>query len=34
MMAFGLRKGITVAISAEGTDEKQAVDSLEQFLTC
>lgn len=34
IMAFGLRKGMKVNISAEGSDEESAVDSIKQFLTC
>lgn len=34
IMAFGLRKGMTVNISASGSDEVQAVDSICAFLTC
>ena len=34
IMAFGLRKGMQVSISAEGSDEELAVDSIKQFLTC
>lgn len=32
MMAFGLRKGMQVEISADGADESQAVDTITQFL--
>ena len=32
MMAFGLRKGLMVEISADGVDETQAVDTLKEFL--
>jgi phosphocarrier protein len=34
IMAFGLRKGMQVNISAEGSDEEQAIESMKQFLTC
>lgn len=34
MMAFGLKKGMQVEISADGDDEAQAVDTIKQFLTC
>lgn len=34
MMAFGLKKGMKVEISADGVDEAQAVDKIKQFLTC
>lgn len=34
IMAFGLRKGMKVSISAEGSDEESAVDSIKQFLSC
>ena len=33
IMAFGLKKGMEVSISAKGTDEKAAVDCISQFLT-
>ena len=33
IMAFGLKKGMEVSISAKGTHEKAAVDSISQFLT-
>ena len=33
LMAFGLKKGMEVSISAKGTDEKAAVDCISQFLT-
>ncbi len=32
MMAFGLRKGLKVEISADGVDEAQAVDTIKEFL--
>lgn len=32
MMAFGLRKGLKVEISADGADEVQAVDTIKEFL--
>ncbi len=32
MMAFGLRKGLKVEISADGADEAQAVDTIKEFL--
>lgn len=32
MMAFGLRPGMTVEISADGADEAQAVDTIKKFL--
>ncbi len=32
MMAFGLRKGLKVEISADGVDEEQAVDTIKEFL--
>lgn len=32
MMAFGLKKGIKVEISADGADEAQAVDTIKEFL--
>lgn len=32
MMAFGLKKGIKVEISADGVDEVQAVDTIKEFL--
>ena len=34
IMAFGLKEGIEVTISAEGSDESQAIESLKKFLTC
>lgn len=34
IMAFGLREGMEVAVSADGEDENQAVDAIKQFLTC
>lgn len=34
IMAFGLKQGMKVSISAEGSDEEQAVDCIKQFLTC
>lgn len=34
IMAFGLKKGMEVVISAEGSDEEKAVDSIKDFLTC
>lgn len=34
MMAFGLKKGIKVEISAEGSDETDAADAIESFLSC
>ena len=34
IMAFGLKKGMVVNISASGSDEESAVDSLRQFLMC
>ncbi len=34
MMAFGLKKGMQVKISADGEDEVQAVDTIKKFLTC
>jgi len=33
IMAFGLKEGMTVTISAEGNDAEQAVDTLKKFLT-
>ena len=33
IMAFGLKEGIEVTISAEGSDESQAIESLKKFLT-
>lgn len=32
MMAFGLKSGIKVEISADGPDEELAVDTLKEFL--
>lgn len=32
MMAFGLREGMQVEISADGKDETQAIDTIKQFL--
>ncbi|MCR5515519.1 MAG: HPr family phosphocarrier protein [Lachnospira sp.] len=34
IMAFGLKPGIEVVISAEGDDESQAVESIKKFLAC
>jgi phosphocarrier protein len=34
IMAFGLRQGMKVNISAVGSDEEQAVDCIKQFLAC
>lgn len=34
IMAFGLKKGMEVSISAVGSDEEKAVDSIKEFLTC
>lgn len=33
IMAFGLKQGMEVSISAEGSDEEEAVDCIKQFLT-
>lgn len=33
IMAFGLRQGMKVIISAQGTDEEAAVDCISRFLT-
>lgn len=32
MMAFGLKEGLKVEISADGVDEAQAVDTIKEFL--
>lgn len=34
MMAFGLRKGMQVEISADGADSAEAVDTIKKFLAC
>ena len=34
MMAFGLKKGMQVEISADGADETQAVETIKNFLAC
>ena len=34
IMAFGLKKGMKVCVSATGSDEELAVDSIKQFLSC
>jgi phosphocarrier protein len=34
MMAFGLKNGIQVEISADGTDEGDAVEAVKHFLAC
>ena len=34
IMAFGLKKGMMVSVSATGSDEELAVDSIKQFLSC
>lgn len=34
MMAFGLKKGLQVKVSAEGSDEEMAINSIKNFLTC
>ncbi len=34
MMAFGLKNGMKVEISADGADESDAVDAVKHFLAC
>lgn len=34
IMAFGLKDGITVTISASGSDETEAVNAIKNFLIC
>ena len=34
IMAFGLKKGMMVSVSATGSDEELAIDSIKQFLSC
>ena len=34
MMAFGLRKGMKIEVSVEGTDEAAAVEAIQKFLSC
>ena len=34
MMAFGLKSGMRVEVSADGVDEEQAVESIQHFLAC
>ena len=34
MMAFGLKSGMRVEVSADGVDEELAVESIQHFLAC
>lgn len=34
MMAFGLREGMEIEVSVEGTDEKAATEAIQKFLSC
>lgn len=34
MMAFGLKNGMKVEISADGADESDAVEAVKKFLAC
>jgi len=34
MMAFGLREGMEIEVSAEGADEEAAIQAVQKFLTC
>lgn len=34
IMAFGLKEGMNVSITAEGADEEKAIETLKKFLTC
>ena len=34
IMAFGLKEGIEVKVTATGSDESNATDAIRNFLTC
>lgn len=34
MMAFGLKSGMNVEVSADGSDESAAVEGIKRFLAC
>ncbi|MBE5940271.1 MAG: HPr family phosphocarrier protein [Lachnospiraceae bacterium] len=34
MMTLGMESGENVTVTAEGTDEKEAVESIEKYLSC